>query len=204
MLHLTTHKKGLKMDGFLSLNTSVFENPFCMNMCKNKKNICHNCYARSIEMTYTNLAKHLKENTKELGNPLSNESLKDVTSRIKESNRKYIRLHSFGELLNLDHLKNFYAIAEKCDGQVFGLWTKRKDLIMKMLPSDKPENLSLIYSNPVVDKSMRWVPEQFNGTFTVLSYNYCNQYLLLSLVLFFALWVFLSFLLPVVLLSPFL
>lgn len=176
MLHLTTHKKGLKMDGFLSLNTSVFENSFCMKMCKSKKNICHNCYARSIEMTYTNLGKHLKENTRELITPLSDESLNDIVLKIKTSNRKYIRLHSFGELVNIEHLKNFYNIVEQCENQTFGLWTKRKDLVMKMYPDDKPENLSLIYSNPIIDKSLRWIPEQFNGTFTVLSYKYCKEH----------------------------
>ena len=173
MLHLTVHKKGLKMDGFISLNTSVFDNPFCMKMCNNKKMICHNCYARGIEMTYKNLNKHLKHNTVELSKPLAKESLDDVTGQIKSSNRKYIRFHSFGELINHDHLVNFYDISDDCYNHVFGLWTKRKDMIKGI---KKPGNLSLIYSNPVIDKEITWVPDGFNGVFNVVSYDYCIEH----------------------------
>lgn len=175
MIHITDHKKGLKMSGFISINTSVFLNPFCEKSRKNKTCICSKCYAVSIENTYRNLHKNLIENYKELSTRLSEKSLTDIVQRIQEKNRLYVRFHSFGEISNIEHLENFYSISHKLPDNIFGLWTKRKDLITLYNPYAVPKNISLVYSNPIIDKPINQVPKRFNAVFNVVSYDYCVQ-----------------------------
>lgn len=173
MLHITEHKTGLKMSGFISLNTSVFQNPYCMNKCKIPGLICTKCYGLSMENTYRRLHKRLIDNTNELINPLSEDSLSNIVIRLKQENKRFIRFHSIGELFNSDHLNNFYNIAESVPDSIFGLWSKRRDIIRSC---KKPDNVSLICSNPVIDKPIKWIPKPFNGVFNVVSYGYAIQH----------------------------
>ena len=62
MIHITQHKKGLKMQGFISINTSQKLNPFCQTSCKNERSICKFCYARNMEINYSRLRIHLIKN----------------------------------------------------------------------------------------------------------------------------------------------
>lgn len=175
MIHITEHKKNLKMSGFISINTSVFENSYCKERHKNKKLVCSHCYGNGMERTYTNFHKRIVGNTKELITTLSEESLTDVSMRIKEQNKRFIRYHSVGELINEAHLGNFYEISKLVPDSIFGLWTKRKDLVYKY-GVKKPDNFSLVYSNPVLNKPLKWIPEGFNGLFNVVTYDYCKEH----------------------------
>lgn len=175
MIHITEHKTGLKLSGFISLNTSIFKNAFCMKQCKNKKSICHHCYGLSMENTYRRLHKRLEKNSDILKTQLSDMDLSDIVTRLKDYNKRFIRFHSIGELSSTEHLMNFYNIAWLLPDSIFGLWTKRKDIVTQH-GFKKPNNLSMVYSNPVIDKPIKQVPHYFNAVFNVVTYDYATKH----------------------------
>jgi len=174
MIHITQHKKGLKMEGFISINTSQKLNPFCQKCSKNERSVCKYCYARNMEINYTRLRNHLIKNYYALETPLSDLELKEVTNLIKMENRQYIRFNSLGELSGINNLINYYRICETLPGFNFGLWSKRSNIIYKFT-NNKPKNLSLIYSNMFIDDPLMTIPRGFNGVFNVVSYQYCIE-----------------------------
>ena len=172
MLHITEHKTGLKMVGFISLNTSVFQNQYCMTRSKVPGSICRHCYGLSMENTYRRLHRCLVKNSEELKDPLSDESLSDIVARLKQENKRFIRFNSIGELHGPDNLKNYLDIARALPDSIFGIWSKRKHLFSGV---NIPENMTVIYSNPSLDKPITWVPKNFNGVFNVITYQYAIE-----------------------------
>lgn len=172
-IKITEHKTGLKMSGFISINTSVLDNPYCQKNCKRPGFICRNCYGRTMEITYSNLRRNIKGNLEILKEPLSHEYLQDIVSRLKEKNRHMIRFHSIGELYNDQHYLNFLAIARAMPENMFAIWSKRKDIIVGY-----PElnNLNRIYSNPVINKPLNRYPAGFTGVFNVVTYDYAMEH----------------------------
>ena len=64
------------------------------------------------------------------------------------------------------HLDNLMAVITHNPHCTFALWTKRKDFIKKYFDNNtKPDNLILIYSNPMVGAIMKEPPEYFDRTF---------------------------------------
>jgi hypothetical protein len=174
MLHITQHMKGLKMQGFISINTSQKLNPFCQKCSKNERTVCRYCYARNMEINYIRLRSHLEKNYYKLETPLSDLELKEVCNLIKLENRHYIRFNSLGELSGINNLINYYRICETLPDLIFGLWTKRSNLVYKFT-NNKPKNLSLIYSNLFIDQPISTIPKGFNGVFNVISYQYAIE-----------------------------
>lgn len=156
MIHLTEHRIGKwanKMDGFTSINVSVKRNPFCQSMQKKDGIICKHCYAKRIypvmEARYSsNLDVFLSE---------------DFTP--ETINRKIVRLHSFGELVNELHFKNILKLITFNPDTQFTLWTKRADIVKRVMKK-KPSNLILIYSSPKVNVQSE-LPKGFDKVFTV-------------------------------------
>ena len=157
MINLTTHKADKrfknKMDGFTSINVSVKQNPFCMQMQKQDGIICRHCYAKRM---YPAMEAKYSENTELFLSEDFNPEIID---------RKIIRLHSFGELYNELHFKNIIKLVEFNPGTQFTLWTKRADIVAKAM-TKKPSNLILIYSSPVLNKQAKR-PKGFDKVFTV-------------------------------------
>ena len=149
--HKNTKKRASKLDGLNSINTSALNNQFCIDMYKNKKSICSYCYATNQEKQYTNVNKRYLNHLQILSETI----LTDKQIKAFKFTSQYVRLHSFGELVNLNHLLNFYRICELWPGLNFTLWTKRIDLISKL--SFKPNNLRLIYSNPILNRKLKAV-----------------------------------------------
>jgi hypothetical protein len=172
-IHITQHKTGLKMSGFISINTAQSLNPFCRAQCKKDNSICRHCYSRQIEITYKNLRAHLKENYTRLSVLLSDREISQIARDIQEENKHFIRFNSFGELTGRSNLENYYRICEALPDQKFGLWTKRSPLVQQM--GRAPDNLSMIYSNPVIDSPVDKSPRGFNGVFNVITYEYARD-----------------------------
>lgn len=147
-LHITTHSG--KIAGIPSINTSPNANPFCAAMATCKDHVCSSCYARRLTSFRTSLEKACLSN-------LSILSTYPMQAPIPVFNAKYVRFHSFGELLNEAHLLNFADIALHNPNTTFALWTKRKDLILSI---PLPRNIILNYSEPKLNG-----PTSFNGGF---------------------------------------
>lgn len=153
-----------KMEGICSVNTSPLKNPFCNKMNANSKTICSKCYSRRMLVTARkNCNPAFEKNTEELSKRLLKD---DEVPKIKQ---KTCRFHSHGELVNATHWKNFKRIAEKNPNTFFTLWTKRLNLI-----KDKPDNMQVIYSNPIENSPVTEIPEGCVGVYNVVSKEYAK------------------------------
>ena len=162
MLKLTKHVNTGKLAGFQSLNTSVLQNDYCTKMRANDS-ICSSCYAANMEKRY----KGLRDNIVSNGELLSN-SIIDRDQLPYLFNMSVFRLHSTGELINETHFVNFINLALKNKQVRFVLWTKRIDIVNKVLRSLKlPSNLDLIFSNPKVNSQDIEPPKHFIKVFSV-------------------------------------
>lgn len=162
MINLTTHKasKGVKnkMDGFTSINVSVKLNPFCQAMQKKDEMICKHCYAKRV---YPTMEKNYAEN---LNWFLSDEF------RPEPIDRKIVRFHSFGEIMNAKHFENIIKLVKYNPDTQFTIWTKRPKIVVEVLDAvGKPENLILILSSPKVNQVSGIIPMYFDKVFTVYS-----------------------------------
>ena len=160
---MITRDHNAKMAGMKSINTSTVNNDFCKKMA-HTDSICGKCYARNAEKFYSQgngCVKSWVEN----GNILSTE--KNVKYRTRY---KVMRFHAFGELINVQHLLNFFSIARQNPNTTFTLWSKRKDIV-KQVYENKPANMILIYSTLKINEKNVTIPIGFDKCFNVYSHT---------------------------------
>lgn len=159
-LHITTGSG--KMAGLPSINTSTLKNDFCSSMrnSNTKKDlICKKCYAARLETMRPSLVTALERNAVVYERLLTEDELPRLNYAI-------FRFDSFGELHNTMHLINYFAIALKNPTTMFGLWTKRTDIVKKVLKTmPKPANVILIHSSTTRD-SVDALPAGYDKVFT--------------------------------------
>lgn len=164
-VHVTVHKSG-KMEGFLSISTSTTGNEFCSKMKTIEGCVCGKCYARKYESYRPSMEIALNHNNEKLaGAPLHDDQIPIL-------NALYVRINSFGELINEMHAENIFRICEKNPETTFVIWTKR----LNLLPVEKrPVNLKVIYSNPIADHVIEYEPGKgYDGVFNVISKGYAE------------------------------
>ena len=151
-----------KLKGIQAINTNPLTNQFCQKMhnAKAKNIICKDCYSCAMLKAYRrNCVPAFQKNTELFENEIEDEQIP------KFKKNDIVRLHAHGELINETHLKNFVKIIKANPTITFSLYTKRIDLIKSM--GEKPANMILVYSNPIVDIPMETVPEKFDKVFNV-------------------------------------
>ena len=166
MLHTTTHAKGNKMEGFISISTSTLNNKFCQKMAENKDSICSKCYARTFEKLRPSLHEAVLRNDILGKKVLSQKEIAELNIT-----HLYVRFNSFGELINKTHVRNLVKIAEYYPESNFALWTKRANLCKDIV---KPENLFLVYSSPKMNEKAE-LPENFDKVFTVYKKKFVDE-----------------------------
>ena len=142
-LHITMGTA--KMEGIPTFNTAATLNPFCIKMSQSaiKELICTKCYAINTEKRYPNLVNALERNV-------------DL----------YQRILLDSELPRLNYAIARFNIARKNPETVFGFWTKRKDIIKKVLKMvSKPANVILIHSSNKKNKVDK-LPVGYDKVFT--------------------------------------
>ena len=165
MLHITNGSG--KMAGIQSINTSTINNEFCQKMIKSDA-VCRSCYAKTYEKMRPTLHNALLRN-----HSLMSESILPV-QQLPFVNAQFMRIHSYGELINETHLKNILNFAIKNSHSQIVLWTKRKNIVSNVLSKrEKPENLTLIFSSPKINQTASR-PEHFDKVFTVFSKDHKN------------------------------
>lgn len=164
-----------KMEGMTSINTSTLENPFCESMSKIEGSVCSECYARR-QLTYQHTtANKYTESTMDLTSRLL--SFEEIPTVFNENG--CIRLESFGELHNEIQVMNYFAICRRNPDMNFALWTKRPEIIDKVLKSgiSKPENLNIIWSTLMINGTPEIGKYDFvDGYFTVYSAEYAEEH----------------------------
>jgi len=159
-VHITRHVSG-KLAGIVSINTSPTSNQFCINLAKNDKTICSHCYARRLVGFRRSLAAKLEMNTR----LLTEAPLETVPKNLP----RYVRLHSFGELINDQHMENFIEIALANPQTTFSLLTKRPEIVARYIDV-MPYNIVLTYSSPWLDApASAQIPSNFDHSYSVFS-----------------------------------
>ena len=154
-----------KLKNVLAINTDTTSNEFCNKQYNSKdpRNICTYCYSQNMLKTFRkNCVPAFQRNSK-----LLSESILPVES-LPVIKTAFFRYNGHGELINRNHFVNLINIARKNPGVIFGLWTKRRDIVGKYFKncgSKIPGNLILIYSNSRLDNVKKIPPKYFHKTF---------------------------------------
>ena len=155
-----------KLKGIESINTNPLTNMFCKRMCKNKNIICGQCYAIYMLKTFRQYCAPAFEYNSKL---LSAKLLKP--QQLPTFNSLYVRIHSYGELINRTHYENIKLIAKYNHSVRFVLWSKRKDIIRSK--KSRPNNLWVIYSEPKLNQIKLVIPPGFDKVFA----NYTKEFI---------------------------
>ena len=158
-----------KLKDFQAISVNTITNGFCQSMHNIKRDdvICKKCYSfATLESKRfgSNLENALQRNSDLLYKPLDKNCLPFI-------NAAYFRFNAHGELINHVHFKNLILIAKHNPHCKFALWTKRKDIVrlvkrdMKKNSDEFPNNLILVWSNPIVDDVHFVPPEGFDYVF---------------------------------------
>lgn len=145
-VHYTTKHTG-KMEGMASLSTSCTCNLYCKKRSGNKSLICSHCYAERQMKIYHNLEKCLIKNTEILTNRILDKTELPIINFL------YFRFESFGDLININQIVNYFNICKKNPKVHFALWTKNPFVIADAINKGvaKPRNLQIVYSSPMIN-----------------------------------------------------
>lgn len=158
-----------KLKGIPAINTNTLSNKFCQMLAlSGNANIvcCGNgdepeCYSwRMLTGSRKNCVDKFQQNTVTLSTDYVEWGALPVFNAL------WVRFHGHGELENLMHMVNFHNIARKNPKTTFGLWTKRRNIIRQYHEAyTQPDNLILIYSNPLTNVIREAVPQGFDKVF---------------------------------------
>ena len=172
MQQLHISKGAFKMEGINNISSNTLTNEYCIKQKDKKDIICNKCYSFK-GLNFRKSMVNVLQNNSEL---LSNSIIEwDNLPRIFDL---YFRFSSHGELINLNHLENLNNICLKNPKTTFTLWSKRFDIVKKFFDNnEKPSNLILIYSNPVLNKPLEKLPKYFDKTFNnIIKLSYKDFY----------------------------
>lgn len=173
ILWMTDHTG--KMEGINSIGTSCVDNPFCIKRRENGDSVCSKCYAA----TYMKMRKALKERLKGNAEILTERLLQG--REIPVTNANVFRFESFGDLYNTTHLANYVLICERNPFTHFGLWTKNTWVLDELFNKNgvkKPDNLSIVVSSPLLNKTIELDKEKFwfvDHVFTVYDKHFIED-----------------------------
>jgi len=143
-----------------AINTNTLTNEFCQKMHSScEKCICWDCYSYAmLEGSRKNCQPAWEHNSLLLKSGL--------LSEIPRFNSLYVRFDGHGELINETHFINYLLITDHNPKTTFSLFTKRHKLVKRVLETrKKPQNLILVYSNPLVDRITDKIPYYFDKVF---------------------------------------
>ncbi len=156
-----TRRMDGKLEGLWAINTSSLDNPFCLRMAKKPKNICSECFSqRMLRGLRKGCRPSMTRNLEVLSKPMKK------YPRIRKPHT--FRFSAHGELMNRQHVINYYEIARLNPHVTFAMWTKRPNLVRGL---KKPSNLFLVYSSPEIGVRAK-KPAGFDKVFTVYPKGY--------------------------------
>lgn len=146
-LHFTTKHTG-KMEGMVSISTSVTTNERCAKNAQIKGSICEKCFAAKQMKIFPTMEKPMVENQR----ILTSEIL--PPEKLPIINNLYFRFEAFGDLNNDIQVINYFNICKKNPRVKFALWTKNPDYIAQAINAghEKPDNLNIVLSSLFINK----------------------------------------------------
>lgn len=149
-----------KLEGIVGINTNPLSNSFCKKMQKGET-ICKHCYSCAMLRGLRKNCMPVWERNSQI---LSSRLLE--TSEIPRITAAFCRFHAHGELINKIHFENFIRIAEANPWTKFSFFTKRTNLCDL---TNLPDNVTMVYSNPTLDRVVTKVPKGFHKVFNVIT-----------------------------------
>lgn len=148
-IHFTENMTG-KMEGMQSLSTSCTVNPHCLERIKNNDLICAHCFAFAHFDIYKNNLPCFEKNAENLTAEIIPVDYWPIL------NCFWFRFESFGDLINTTQCINYFNLCLKNPRVNFALWTKNPWIIDEAINAGhkKPDNLIIVYSSPVLNKSV--------------------------------------------------
>lgn len=149
-----------KLKNLDAINTNTVTNKFCKKMhnSKNDKCICKYCYSQKMLKTFR---KNCQPAFQYNSNLLSKQLI-DKT-QIPRFKHELLRINAHGELINQTHADNIIRLALFKPDKTITLYTKRLNLINNAIKRQshavKPDNLIIVYSNPLLDKPITKIPQ---------------------------------------------
>ena len=148
-----------KLKGIAGINTNPLTNNFCKKMQKTET-ICKDCYSCAMLRGVRRNCEPAWERNSVL---LSKTDLEG--KEIPYISHALARFHAHGELINKRHFRNFIRIAEANPQTKFSFFTKRTEFV----DGEIPINVTMIYSNPTVNRVRKTVPKGFHKVFNVVT-----------------------------------
>lgn len=161
-----------KMHGMISLSTACLCNKYCMIRKKLPGSICEHCYACAMAKRYSALNKKLIENYK----LLTEEDL--IIEDMPILNVLICRLESFGDIANIQQVKNYFTLCNANPNVQFTLWTKNPSIIKSAIEFygiEKPNNLIIIQSSIMVNKIAKVHHDFIDKVFTVYDKEHAEK-----------------------------
>ena len=164
-----------KLDGFRAINSNTRTNPFCLAMNQNAADnvICRSCYSHEMLKAYrANTVPALQRNSDALSKVWDPGDPVRLTGKGRKTFQpgEYVRISGHGEIVNAAYVANVMRIIRENPQARFSWWTKRHQLIRQYCDEHgKPDNLILVYSNPLVDAVIEKAPAWFDKTFNNVS-----------------------------------
>jgi hypothetical protein len=147
LLFVGTRLSG-KMLGMTAITSSCKENENCRKLSGIRGSICEKCYADKALTYRPDVANRYAINTRLLSSIIADEDLPIIKS-------DFCRLETHGDLVNEAHLTNYVRLARKNPQTVFGLWSKRYQLVHDyFVLYRQPLNLRLILSSPMLNHEL--------------------------------------------------
>ena len=121
---------------------------------------------------YKNLNACLERNTEILTGRILKEA------EIPVINASFFRFESFGDLINVTQVINYFHICKKNKHVHFALWTKNPWIIEEALDASerKPSNLQIIYSSPCINDQADPGYDFIDKIFTVYDKDYISAH----------------------------
>ena len=158
-----------KLAGFSSISTSVKCNPHCNHrIAADKDGVtpCGFCFADALENVRKSLREKMEKNT-------AFYTIAELTAAdVPFINAAFFRFESFGDLINVTQICNYFEIARNNPHCTFALWTKNPWIIADAIKDGavKPDNFIIVLSSVLLNKcaaDMRDIPDFVDKVFTV-------------------------------------
>lgn len=163
-----------KLQGFYSINTNPFDNPYCNKMASIPGSICEQCYSRKMLTTMRKSCnRSWSENAFRISKEVIPEKLLPDLSGLQCNGA--FRFSSHGEIINENHLVNLLNIARKNPDITFGLWTKRISMIQEHI-NEIPDNVVLVASTRLTNIAFPVVPDGFHKVFSVYTKSFAEEH----------------------------
>ena len=163
-----------KMAGMPAITSSSLQNSHCQKLSSIKGSVCERCYSKKYLLSRPNVESCYQQNSQLLALSLI------PTKQLPFVNAAFCRLESFGDIINMTHLKNYIRLVKKNGHCTFALFSKRYDLITDYFHDNKqPKNLCIVISSLMLNtpNDISYLPPMRNlKIFTVYSKDYAEKH----------------------------